>query len=1083
MKSSQTNTFTGGMQKDLHPMITPPNVLTDALNATIVTMNGNENILQNDMGNAKIESAYLPSGYVPIGMKEHGGIIYIAAYNPLTKKGQVGSFPSPERNIDRDESGQPPIDLFEIFNDTINNDTGKELKSFSRKFSIFNKLVLHPGDKFSLYADLSSVKGFLSNYDTWQASSSEEDLNKKNLISLDFAVSDVNNNLRIITESLKRFDSSNNVKDFDEDATQLEKLNTGYFIQNIARAASPTEKERAKKAVNTFNSRVAGNCYLLETINTVNSIECSVIGYRKGKTSTSDITFTDDNDIALKFTITYKYNCPEIYIAGCKIHFKELNITHYAKKESSTHESYSDGEYQFTETYLMQLKSSSITNINQDITYTVTPCMTFSDLSGAAIKSKINLSKLDSGDINLTTWKYLVHNDRTQLVYGIEAYPYSGQTITNLRIEFTDLFNNSVHTIYIPSKRNYSGVFQEIITIPNNTIYAARLLYNINNDTKTDKVIMYGNNIQYKYLINTPIYNQYFYTVNDFQTLIDKDATNNKKGIIKVPISQTITPEEQIKEPQVYTENIPPLTQNTQVTEVDPCEQITQQRFVYRLTYTPYIVDADNYPLELTEAITVKKESTNASTTVTASTLAYEKEKEIVCKSKVTDSDTNIKTIEINTKYTSQLQGSYSKKNISIIGLFSQVNTVNLFNFKDNTIFWLTFYNFVEGHSGIGKPRPTMTGKVCLTTNSTDTTKQVSENDAYVDAYVWEKDVKHGGDHYRDLLRSDYNIKENVENYAKNNLGSPNILLFSGALKTNSDYNRMSYSSALCKENAKNNNDRYYNYEFLWWKGIDNNYYLLKDFIVDHYTNNRLNTTKSSVQFIPILDTLFSNIYVLGDSTSEITKDLYVLTFGDQDYEKSFNADITIKIVNNALQNNSLLPTFKKDSITDVNITLNTNILKLGADKLLPILEFVPNLEPANESKFVIKTTVKGMEDIYSKVQSIYDTNSISNAALVGDNIISTDSEGKALSINNIYKLENEKLILDQNLNNLFVVINNQIRIKPELTQARKEKYCLYDSTTYGYDSSCEVDIATIPSFSIPNLSFSNNVNKDSLTI
>ena len=122
------------------------------------------------------------------------------------------------------------------------------------------------------------------------------------------------------------------------------------------------------------------------------------------------------------------------------------------------------------------------------------------------------------------------------------------------------------------------------------------------------------------------------------------------------------------------------------------------------------------------------------------------------------------------------------------------------------------------------------------------------------------------------------------------------------------------------------------------------------------------------------------------------------------------------------------------------------------------------------------------MEDIYSKIQSIYDTNSISNAALVGDNIISTDSEGKALSINNIYKLENGKLILDQNLNNLFFVINNQIRIKPELTQARKEKYCLYDSTTYGYDSSCEVDIATIPSFSIPNLSFSN-VHKDSLTI
>nr|DAR76552.1 MAG TPA: hypothetical protein [Caudoviricetes sp.] len=65
-------------------MTTPNNVLTDALNATITTMNGNENVLQNDMGNARVESAYLPEGYIPIGMKEYGGVIYIASYNPVT---------------------------------------------------------------------------------------------------------------------------------------------------------------------------------------------------------------------------------------------------------------------------------------------------------------------------------------------------------------------------------------------------------------------------------------------------------------------------------------------------------------------------------------------------------------------------------------------------------------------------------------------------------------------------------------------------------------------------------------------------------------------------------------------------------------------------------------------------------------------------------------------------------------------------------------------------------------------------------------------------------------------------------------
>jgi len=47
------------------------------------------------MGNEKVGTAYLASGYVPVGMKEHGGIVYVAAYNPSTGCGQIGSFPSP----------------------------------------------------------------------------------------------------------------------------------------------------------------------------------------------------------------------------------------------------------------------------------------------------------------------------------------------------------------------------------------------------------------------------------------------------------------------------------------------------------------------------------------------------------------------------------------------------------------------------------------------------------------------------------------------------------------------------------------------------------------------------------------------------------------------------------------------------------------------------------------------------------------------------------------------------------------------------------------------------------------------------
>ena len=97
MRKEAINTFGEGLIMDLHPLTTPSNVLTNCLNGTIITYNGNEFVLQNDMGNGEVHTAYLDKGYVPVGMKEHGGIIYVAAHNPVTGKSQIGSFPSPQQ--------------------------------------------------------------------------------------------------------------------------------------------------------------------------------------------------------------------------------------------------------------------------------------------------------------------------------------------------------------------------------------------------------------------------------------------------------------------------------------------------------------------------------------------------------------------------------------------------------------------------------------------------------------------------------------------------------------------------------------------------------------------------------------------------------------------------------------------------------------------------------------------------------------------------------------------------------------------------------------------------------------------------
>lgn len=91
------NTFSEGLVKDYNEMAVPSKVMTNCLNGTLITYNGNEFTLQNDMGNARLENVKLPAGYVPVGTAEYGGIVYIASYNPITKKGQIGSYPSPRQ--------------------------------------------------------------------------------------------------------------------------------------------------------------------------------------------------------------------------------------------------------------------------------------------------------------------------------------------------------------------------------------------------------------------------------------------------------------------------------------------------------------------------------------------------------------------------------------------------------------------------------------------------------------------------------------------------------------------------------------------------------------------------------------------------------------------------------------------------------------------------------------------------------------------------------------------------------------------------------------------------------------------------
>lgn len=152
-----TNRFTKGMILDFSPENTKNEVLTNALNATLLTFNGNELSLQNDMGNGRVETAYLPEGYMPVGTCEYGGIIYIVSYNPLEDKSQIGCFPSPERNISSKELGKSDDvtiyrNWFQDF-DTNGNLSSSGLIKHNSQYVLLKNDNLNPGDKFLVCAN------------------------------------------------------------------------------------------------------------------------------------------------------------------------------------------------------------------------------------------------------------------------------------------------------------------------------------------------------------------------------------------------------------------------------------------------------------------------------------------------------------------------------------------------------------------------------------------------------------------------------------------------------------------------------------------------------------------------------------------------------------------------------------------------------------------------------------------------------------------------------------------------------------------------------------------------------------------
>ena len=157
------NVFTSGINKDLNPISQKNDTLTDALNATTITFNGNELLLQNDMGNTNLtyypkiynsqDGTYtfspnckmvkLKDGYIPIGMKEFGDVVYIISHNPEEKKTEIGSFPGPDFQLDNITPTDitPSNKVININTNNIHNISN--IQSETEKLEVGDKIVFN----------------------------------------------------------------------------------------------------------------------------------------------------------------------------------------------------------------------------------------------------------------------------------------------------------------------------------------------------------------------------------------------------------------------------------------------------------------------------------------------------------------------------------------------------------------------------------------------------------------------------------------------------------------------------------------------------------------------------------------------------------------------------------------------------------------------------------------------------------------------------------------------------------------------------------------------------------------------------
>ena len=1125
------NTFGKGLQIDTHPMVQGNETLSDALNATFITMNGNEIVLQNDMGNRRVDNAYLPPGYTPVGMKEYGGIIYIAAYNPITNKSQIGSFPSPQRKFNNQDTSNNKLDLSSIWK---NIETDEYLginviKSDSIMIPLTKDTTLHAGDKFVVYStqfnesyDQNSKDLITNYYNTWNGSAITP---KNKYFTLQLGILNSQNEFVDITKTLQRWKKDTNtgkyfpVKYEEQSVSDVFKFNDGYFIPgeygsilegNTINDAKFIQNRQVITA-NTYSYKLVGPLYLKAVYNHIQNFNYNIYGIKDG------------NNVTLWFEGVVTYNCPdgkygsvgiddkpiEDYLTYDEIEGERFNLNKfnpfalYFNKtyKNSLQTTYTSSKYDLkTNTYLVTCtKRYEVENpTNGKINYVIgvradSSCSLFDSkiyIKGLSAKGVIDTSLLGSGTIKVNEWRFYnnVNSKQTTLTFSLDAYPKYKEKFENLRLKLWDITKRETSHFWYPSEESSLPVYngRQTITldwsetkIDFRKVYAVEIYYDTVKEDGSRSTNCINDN---RWILTTELFNEFYKAdsgIKDYCN-VNPGATDgqerlfNSKMIIGISSSSDVELikdySEEESDNDLYTLNNEEIGEYS-IKHTISLKTSSNKISIYNEELYPDFITLNGNPIsEINNVKITKIGETEIDDNSNINNVFKENIDFVSPKTATINFNNSEKFIEFDSEEVKITYYDRLKgKNDKRIE-----EVTNVFgNFLDND-----YINSISSNINNGTHNYVSISHDYDTESHYCVTHIAPWNDVYqADSVILNRNYCELVDDGNAQDRKFNQIAQGVYNKFNSLLSyDPGLTLLYGipgdveyAKLINGTYTVNNYSIATY-------------YCRIWWRTNDNRWALIPE-LFDHTNGNDYDKTKLNIIFPKFIKSLFSGYSSIIFCMWDDYYDKYIYTIGNNYiYNNNYNIPIKITINYKSLSNNGL-----------INGTSN----KYGNLKFKTI-DYDYQIVPLEKS-----LTLSSSENFQDKVYNIRDIQSLSNIYITNNNnsiddkykeIITRDSVGNPLNSNILYlyidsdynktlvkqtklKFKVDKENKTQDGKNTLVCVANSL-----FSSKKNEDYCKYDVSDLNTDRYTILDFGTASIVTFPSIR-ENSSSSDSSII